>query len=227
MTPFKHSQRSGCPQRTQRGFTLMEILITLVVFAISIVGLVAMQSRSIEAERAANEIRNAQRIAEEAMAELQSRGFNDLVNFDFLGAANPDPTNPYDDWGVPATQRIRDFRRPPVDEPQTYDMPGSVRNSYIVFRRVTFVCDTNPANPCVAGDPTTVLGLNLEVIVLWVDTTNPAFPPPAGLTVATVDPSMIDPTSPTFEPFVGHVELYTYRANDGRGPAAGGGTGGP
>jgi len=204
----------------------MEILITLVVFSISIVGLVAMQSRSIEAERGANEIRNAQRIAEEVMAELQSRGFNDLVNFDFSGNANPDPTHPYDDQGISPTDRIRDFRRPPVDEPQTFDVPGSVRGSYIVFRRVTFVCDTNPGNPCVAGAPTTVLGLNLEVIVLWVDTTNPAFPPPAGLTAATLDPSMIDPTSPTFEPFVGHVELSTVRANDGKGPAAGGGTGG-
>jgi hypothetical protein len=204
----------------------MEILITLVVFSISIVGLVAMQSRSIEAERAANEIRNAQRIAEEVMAELQSRGFNDLVNFDFLGNANPVPPGPYDDSALPPTDRIRDFRRPPVDEPQTFDMPGSVRSSYIVFRRVTFVCDTNPANPCVAGSPGTVLGLNLEVVVLWVDTTNPAFPPPPGLTAATLDPSMIDPTSPTFEPFVGHVELYTFRANDGQ-VGAGGGTGGP
>lgn len=204
----------------------MEILITLVVFSISIVGLVAMQSRSIEAERAANEIRNAQRIAAETMAELQSRGFHDLVNFDFLGNANPVPPGPYDDWGVPATARIRDFRRPPVDEPETFNVTGSARNTFIVFRRVTFVCDPNPANPCVAGDPETVLGLNFEVIVLWVDTTNPAFPPPAGLTVASVDPSMIDPTSPNFEPFVGHVELYTYRANDGPG-AAGGGTGGP
>jgi hypothetical protein len=202
----------------------MEILITLVVFSISIIGLVAMQSRSIEAERAANEIRNAQRIAEETMAELQSRGFNDLVNFDFLGV-QPVPPGPYDDSALPPTDRIRDFRRPPVDEPANVDMPGSVRNSYIVFRRVTFVCDTDPGNPCLAGAPTTVLGLNLEVIVLWVDTTNPAFPPPPGLRVDTLDPSMIDPTSPTFQPFVGHVELYTYRANDGQGPAAG--TGGP
>jgi prepilin-type N-terminal cleavage/methylation domain-containing protein len=224
MTSFKHTQRSRCSQRTQRGFTLMEILITLVVFSISIVGLVAMQSRSIEAERAANEIRNGQRIAEEAMAELQSRGFNDLVNFDFLGTPNPDPSTPYDDWGLPATDRTRDFRRPPVDEAQTFNVPGSVRNSYIVFRRVTFVCNPDPGNPCMPGDPTTVLGLNFEVVVLWLDTTNPAFPPPAGLTVASLDPSMIDPTSPTFEPFVGHVELYTYRANDGRGA---GGTGGP
>jgi prepilin-type N-terminal cleavage/methylation domain-containing protein len=226
MTSLKHTKRS---RRSQRGFTLMEILITLVVFSISIVGLVAMQSRSIEAERAANEIRNAQRIAEETMAELQSRGFNELVLFDFVGSPNPDPANPYDDMAIPPTDRIRDFRRPPVDEPENFNMPGSVRNSYIVFRRVTFVCDTNPTNPCLAGDPTTVLGLNFEVIVLWVDTTNPAFPPPPGLTVATLDPSMIDPASPNFQPFVGHVELYTYRANDGEGApgAGGGGTGGP
>jgi hypothetical protein len=205
----------------------MEILITLVVFSISIVGLVAMQSRSIEAERAANEIRNAQRIAEEEMAELSSRGFNDLVNFDFLGV-QPDPASSitYDDWAVPATDRIRDFRRPPVDAAQSFDVTGSVRNTFVVFRRITFVCDPNPAFPCVAGDPTTVLGLNFEVVVLWIDTTNPSFPPPPGLTVGTLDPSMINPTDPNFQPFVGHVELYTYRANDGQGPPPAGGTGG-
>ena len=224
MTLFNDTPRSRC---SQRGFTLMEILITLVVFSISIVGLVAMQSRSVEAERAANEIRNSQRIAKETMAELQSQGFHDLVNFDFLGAPNPDPSMPYDDVGIQPSDRIRDFRRAPVDEPQNFAMPGSVRNTFIVFRRVTFLCDTDPTNPCLAGDPTTVLALNFEVVVLWIDTTNPAFPPPPGLMVNGLDPSMIDPGSPNFEPFVGHVELYTVRANDGQGPPVAGGTGGP
>ena len=45
--------------RVQAGFTLMEVLVALAVFAISVVGLVALEARSIESQRASREIREA------------------------------------------------------------------------------------------------------------------------------------------------------------------------
>ena len=82
----------------QRGFTLMEVLVALVVFAISVVGLVALESRSIDSQRAAAQLREAERIAQQEMAALTSRGFLELIARDFAG--NDNPAFPYDDSGV-------------------------------------------------------------------------------------------------------------------------------
>lgn len=200
--------------RGQAGFTLMEILVTLVVFSISIVGLVAIQSRSVEAEKAANQIRGAERLASEVMAELMSTGFDELVNFDFEDK-QPDPAVGYSDYGIDATNRLRDYRRPPADQLESLTYIGSLRNTYIVSRRVSFVCAQDLTNPCVAGDPSSVMALNFEVRVQWIDDTNPTYPPPASLKLTTVTPEMSEPTHTDYEPFIGHVELYTTRFNDG------------
>ena len=207
-------------RRSQAGFTIMEVLVALAVFAISVVGLVALESRSIESQRASREIREGGRIAQEAMAELQNQGFLQLLQRDFTGGA---PSSfPYDDQLVAAADRLRDMSRPPADIPLTEDVVGSVRSSFIVYRRVDLVVDPGdvPPNPPNAdpldpsNDISSVGGLELEVLVMWIDHTNPSYPPPDGLLVTDLLPNMADPDDPDFRPYVGHVTLRTVRVND-------------
>lgn len=216
-------RRTGQPSRArarQAGFTLMEVLVALAVFAISVVGLVALESRSIEAQRASREIREAERIAQAAMADLRSRGFLQLIQQDFAGGYNP--TLPYDDLLVPAAQRLHDMSRPPADIPDSEEVVGSTRGSFIVFRRVDWVTTPgqvppNPPNVDVldpANDIGLVDALELEVVVLWIDNTNPAYPAPAELRVTDLVPQMTDPEDPEFRPYVGNVRLRTVRVND-------------
>jgi prepilin-type N-terminal cleavage/methylation domain-containing protein len=201
----------------QAGFTLMEVLVALAVFAISVVGLVALESRSIESQRASREIREAERIAQETMADLRSRGFLQLLQQDFAGG--PNPAFPYDDQPVDPTLRLRDMSRPPADIPPDEDVVGSARGSFIVFRRVDTV--TAPGAAPVNFDPLDPLNeislvdaLELDVVVLWVDQSNPAYPPPADLAVTDLVPAMTNPEDPEFRPYVGNVRLRTVRVND-------------
>lgn len=205
----------------QRGFTLMEVLVALVVFAISVVGLVALESRSIDSQRAAQQLREGERIAQQAMANITSRGFLELVARDFSGNANP--AFPYDDDGVDPGLRLRDFHRPPADIPAAEVVLGEVRGQYLVSRRVDWV--VNPlnqptGNPPPVADWSLVTGVEIDITVMWVDDTNPAFPPPEGLRTIDLDPAMTDPASAAFSPFVGSVRLRTVRVNDAVLPPA-------
>ncbi len=221
------------PRRARRacaGFTLMEVLVALAVFAISVVGLVALESRSIETQRASREIREGERLAQEAMAELNSRGFVQLVQQDFAGNFNP--AFPYDDQLIDPAERQRDMSRPPADIPDDEDVVGSVRGSFIVFRSVDMVFDigNQPGNPPdLSTELPLINALELEVVVLWIDHTNPGYPPPTGLTVADLVPQMTDPEDPEFRPYVGNVRLRTIRVNNtmievGPGVGTGGAT---
>ena len=208
---------------SQRGFTLMEVLVALVVFAISVVGLVALESRSIHSQRAASQLREAERIAQQEMAAITSRGFLELVARDFAG--NNDPAFPYDDDAVDPGLRLRDFHRPPADIPPADVVVGEVRGQYLLARRIDWV--VNPLNQPTGNPPpqlewALVTGLEIEVTVLWIDDTNPAFPPPPGLRTIDLTPDMTDPASPTFSPFVGSVRLRTVRVNDAVLPPADG-----
>lgn len=226
------SRMAARRRRAQAGFTLMEVLVALAVFAISVVGLVALESRSMESQRASREIREGERIAQEAMADLRSQGFLQLLQQDFTGGLNP--AFPYDDQLVPAAQRQRDMSRPPADIPASEDVVGSVRGSFIVFRRVDWVTTPGsvPANPPNVDvlDPANEIGmvdaLELQVVVLWIDNTNPAYPAPAELRVTDLVPAMTDPEDPEFRPYVGNVRLRTVRVNDVlvTAPVAGGTT---
>lgn len=230
-TPARRRCAGRTRLRAQAGFTLMEVLVALAIFAISVVGLVALESRAIESQRASREIREAERIAQEVMADLQSHGFMQLVSQDFAGALNP--TFPYDDQGIVPTLRQRDMSRPPADIPPGEDVVGSVRNSFIVFRRVDWVTTPGsvPGNPPLVDllDPANELSLinalELDVVVLWIDHTNPAYPPPEDLAVTDLIPGMTDPADPEFRPYVGNVRLRTVRVNDVALSTAAGGTG--
>ena len=222
--PCSLDRRAPIARRgAQAGFTLMEVMAALVVFVISVVGLVAMEGRSIEAQKVAVEIRQAERIAQEEMNEIKARGFLELLRYDFGGGLNP--AFPYDDSAVPPNQRLRDLRRAFVP-----DGAGGrlvVQDNFIVFRTVDLVADpnavpsvTNPPvlpplnDPGAASDIPNIMGLEIEVLVLWIDRTNPTFPPPPDAKVQDLVPSMIDPTDANFAPWVNFVRHRTVRMND-------------
>lgn len=218
--------RRGAHAR-QAGFTLMEVLVALVVFAISVVGLVALESRAIESQKAARELREGERIAQEVMASLSSRGFLELIEQDFQGAANP--PFPYSDQAIPAVDRLRSAGLPPADvdpgNPAAMTAAGHVsatEGQYIVFRTVDWVTDFNnpPSNPPTLGlDEGLINGLSLDVVVMWLDYSNPTYPPPAGLSTTDLLPGMTDPSDPTFRPYVAYVRLRNIRTNDAVLPA--------
>ncbi|MEM6290148.1 MAG: prepilin-type N-terminal cleavage/methylation domain-containing protein [Myxococcota bacterium] len=201
--------------RRQRGFTLIEVLVTLLIFAISVAGLVALESRSIDSQRAASQLREAERVAQQEMSAIASRGFLELIARDFAGNANP--TFPYTDDALDPGLRQRDFHRPPADIDNTAVVMGEVRGQYLVSRRIDWI--VNPLNPPSGNPPpelewSLVNGVEIEVTVLWIDDTNPAFPPPATLRTIDLTPAMTDPASADFSPFVGRVRLRTVRVND-------------
>ena len=196
-------------RRRQAGFTLAEIMVALVVFIIAIVGLVAMESRGIEAQRGAMELREGERIAQQTMAELEAKAFNEIIEFDFAGGLNP--TFPYSDVDL-GTSRIVDYRQAPADN--DVKTPGARNDFYWVGRRMSLMPNA-PANPI---GPTEVDAVQMQVTVLWIDYTNPAFPPPATAIVANLTPNMLDATSPQFAPWVAGITLTTTRVNDAAPP---------
>ncbi len=213
----------------QAGFTLMEVMVALVVFVISVVGLVSMQARSLEAQKAATEIRTAERLAQREVQDILSRGFYDMLRFDFGGGTVTQ--FPYNDDGVNVAQRLRGQAKNFAAD-ATGKTLGGIQDSFQVYRTVDMVVD-GTATPVVSnppnlpdndsqkyqngngGDMPNILALEIEVLVMWVDRSNPAFPPPATATAASLKPENIDPLdAANFQPWVGHVRLRTVRVND-------------
>jgi prepilin-type N-terminal cleavage/methylation domain-containing protein len=200
----------------QAGFTLIEVLVAIVVFAISIVGLVAIEARSVEAQRSSSMLREGERVAQEAMAELSSRGFVELLTYDFTGTLGPGL--PYSEDGIDPLTRLRSFRRPPADQADTANVIGSLPRTYLLHRSVDWVTDPlNPPSgnpPALPTDLPLVNAVVLQVTVMWIDDSNPTMPPPATAVVTDLTPDMADPTLPAYMPWVGAVQLRTVRAND-------------
>jgi len=198
----------GCAKRSKRrkqaGFTMAEVMVALIVFIVAVVGLVAMESRGIEAQRASMETREGERLAQEVMAELMATSFDELVEYDFVGGQNP--TLPYDDVAL-QTFELRDYGAVPNATGERG--PGTRADFYWVGRKV----DRWPLNAIGVPD-----ALQLEVTVLWIDYTNPAFPPPADIDVDDLIPDNLDPAKPDYTPYVRGVQLRTVRVNDARSP---------
>ena len=214
-------RRAGRAHAAQRGFTLAAVLLSIVVFTISIVGVVAVQRATLASQENAMQMRAAQRIAQHEIEEFKAVGFNEHVAWDFLGTANPN--FPYDDLQV---VRTAPYRGAPVDvdwsSPGAGDPipPGMRPNHYRVVRRMNVI----PNGVVPAGDVDLVNALHFDVWVLWIDH-NPSFPPPAAAQVQTLVPENIDPTSAAFQPWAKGVHLSTVRANDGSSDSAAAGTG--
>lgn len=183
---------------------MAEVMVALVVFIVAVVGLVAMESRGIEAQRASMETREGERLAQEVMAELMATSFDELTEYDFAGGQNP--PLPYDDVELD-TWVMRDYGAVPNATGER--APGLRADFYWVGRRI------NSWPPNIAGTPD---ALQVEVTVLWIDATNPAYPPPADVDVDDLDPENLDPASPNYLPWVRGVQLRTVRVNDARKP---------
>lgn len=197
--------RPRAPQRrAQAGFTMAEVMVALVVFIVAVVGLVAMENRGIEAQRASMETREGERLAQEVMSELQATSYEELVTFDFAGGQNPNL--PYDDVAL-GTWELRSYGAVPN---ATGDRaPGERLEFYWVGRAI----DRWPAGGIGVPD-----ALQVEVTVLWIDATNPAFPPPADIDTPDLVPANLDPADPAYMPWVRGVQLRTVRVNDARDP---------
>jgi prepilin-type N-terminal cleavage/methylation domain-containing protein len=213
---ISHTRRLVSTRRkSQAGFTMSEVLVSLMVFTIAVVGLVAIESRSIEAHRASTELREGERLAQEVMSELMSISFDELVEVDFNN--QPNPNFPYNDVDTD-TWEVRDFRtRPTEDE----TVGGQRSNFYWVGRTVGAV----PPVGWLSGDPNSLDALQLDVTVLWIDYTNPAFPPPATEIVDNLRPENIIPGDAQYKPWVSGVQLRTVRVNDGAPTQPDGSTG--
>ena len=185
---------------------MSEVLVSLIVFTIAVVGLVAIESRGIEAQRASMELREGERIAQEAMQELLNVGFDQLIELDFQN--NPSPSFPYDDYDNP---RIVDYGNVPVEDPSNAVRPGIRESFYWVGRQV----DVLPVGANPQGDADDADAVQLDVTVLWIDYANPAYPPPANVTVDNLIPENIVAGDPDYEPWVAGVQLRTVRVNDG------------
>ena len=195
---------------------MSEVLVSLIVFTIAVVGLVAIESRGIEAQRASMELRHGERLAQETLEDLMAIGFDELVVRDF--ANNPNPNFPYDDEDL-GTDWTVDYGGAPVEDPDNAIRPGIRENFYWIGRRVDVVPDTVVP----AGEPSLVDALQLEVTVLWIDYANPAYPPLASEKVEDLIPENLVAGHQDYKPWVAGVQLRTVRINDGSPP---GGTGG-
>ena len=195
----------------ERGFTMAEVLVSLIVFVIAVVAIVALQARGIEAQRAADELREGERVAQRAMNELQSRGFEQLAMTSFVDPQAVAANLPYSDTN--ATRQLVDYRGLPNADGTA--APGQRSDFYAVWRTIRPI-------PFTANTPLEVnalTGLELEVLVMWVDYSNSAFPPPANVTPAALVPANATPGDPAYMPYVQQVRLRTVRMNDTFSPA--------
>lgn len=197
-------------RKGQEGFTVAEVLLSIIVFTISVVGIVSMQRAALASEASAAVLRAAQRLGSNQMEELQGRSFNDLVEFDFYGNANP--TYPFDDLDLPRTFPYRgapvdiDWSGAGIGDPLP---PGMRANNFRVARKISALpVDANPV------DAILVQAIQLEVWVLWLDY-QPSTPVPELVTVDQLLPSMNDPVDANYRSYVQGIHLTTVRANDG------------
>lgn len=197
-------------RRRQMGFTMAEVLLSIIVFTISVVGVVAMQRASIAAENSASVLREGQRLASNQMEEMQSRSFNDLVEFDFVG--QPNPVYPFDDLQLVRTFAYRDV---PMDVDWNQIAPGQIppgmrRDLYRVVRKISALPEG-----VLPGNPVDVQAIQIDVWVLWLDY-QPSSPIPDAVTVDQLIPDMLDSSSVMFRDYVQGVHMSTVRANDGK-----------
>ncbi len=110
---------------------MAEVMVSLIVFIVAVVGLVAMEARGVEAQRASMETREGERLAQEVMSELLATGYDELVQFDFAGGQNP--SLPYSDVDL-GTEQLRDYGAVPN---ATGERPPGMRADFFwVGRRI-------------------------------------------------------------------------------------------
>lgn len=193
-------------KRGQRGFTLIEVLMSLAVFVVGLSGIIAMQSRSLETRASARYVQEAERIAQRLMSEARSTGFGDLVSKNAAGDAASLP-HLNNDLGRFA------FGARPWDKGDNVKEPVVKKGFYRAVREVNQVM----LKGSVAAGNSSALAdaVRIDIYVLWIDDSNSAYPPPADLTVAGLKPTQIRAGHSDYKPYVQGVHLRTVRLNDG------------
>lgn len=207
---FSNSKNNGPEQAhsvpdAPRGFTLIEVLMSLAVFVVGLSGIIALQSRSLETRASAKYVQEAERIAQRLMSEARASGYSDLVSKDASGASG---SLPYlnDDLGVFG------FGERPWDKADDASEPVVKAGFYHAIREVNQVM----LNGSIAAGSSSDLAdaVRIDVYVLWVDDSNSAYPPPADLKVSELKTTNIKAGHADYLPWVQGVHLRTVRLND-------------
>lgn len=189
-----------------RGFTLIEVLMSLAVFVVGLSGIIALQSKSLESQASAKYINEAERLAQRLMSEARSTGFGDLVTKDASGGAAPLP-HLNDDLGE------YPFGGRPWDKEDDAKEPVVKKDFYHAVREVNQVM----LKGSVAAGSSVALtdAVRIDIYVLWIDDSNSSYPPPAALKVEDLKPTQIQAGHADYKPYVQGVHLRTVRLNDG------------
>jgi len=141
--------------KNQKGFTLVELLIALVIFAVGILGVATMQTTSIKGNSKSRQISEASNVAADQIEKIMSLKYDDAILTDGAGThdgidglddlSSPDHTLDSDSDGVADDQDgdgIPDVRwniavNEPLQNTKTIkvivDPPGSSRNVEMTY----------------------------------------------------------------------------------------------
>lgn len=193
-------------KQRHKGFTLIEVLMSLAVFVVGLSGIIALQSKSLETQASAKYIHEAERIAQRLMSEARSTGFGDLVSKNASGDAASLP-HLNDDLGKYA------FGGRPWDKEDDASEPVVKQDFYRAVREVNQVMIKGSV---AAGNNSSLAdAVRVDIYVLWIDDSNSSYPPPADLTVENLKPTQIQAGHSEYKPYVQGVHLRTVRLNDG------------
>ncbi len=191
----------SCPPRRQAGFTLAEILLALLVFAIAITTILALLARSIESVDEILLKDEAMRLSGAVEDYMQKRSFNDAYSLIYGNNVNPDTVNlaafhhrvdpgnldsPHPSrQGIPGT----DYLVLPLVKPSDDVSPdeNNAREGRVFKVRLTLSAETNPATSqevnatTFPADPNSYLSAVVVVLAEYFAVGNPNSPL-AGLT---------------------------------------------
>lgn len=97
-----HSPHQGLMLRRQRGFTLMEVLISMVVLSIGLLGLAGLQMNGLQSNNSSYQRTQASLLANEMIDRIRANRAGLLLGYynDFSGSAPNDPNCISDDCSI-------------------------------------------------------------------------------------------------------------------------------
>lgn len=189
----------------KKGFTLIEVMMSLAVFVVGLSGIIAMQTKSLETRAAAKYVQEGERLAQRLMSDARASGFSDLVSKNSNGTPAGLP-HLNDDLG------LFGFGERPWDKLDD-DEDALVKEGF--YHAVREVHQVMLDGSVAAGSSVSLTdAVRIDVYVLWIDDANSAYPPPADLEVSDLGPTHIQAGHADYAPWVQGVHLTTVRLND-------------